>query len=88
MKKLDSHLGDVIHCRRRGDGTTEGSILPKSNMEVDWLGLSYSAWLKEYGSVVLDLQRRRVPSLEVELATVNLRYGRVTAVSYEAAGDE
>ncbi len=53
-------------------------------MEEAWLGYSYREWLKGYASVVLDLQRRRVPSLEVEPVVVLLAHGELVEVWYEA----
>jgi len=53
-------------------------------MEEAWLGYSYREWLRGYASVVLDLQRKRVPSLEVEPVVVFLRAGELTEVWYEA----
>jgi len=85
MKDVDTHLGDVLHCRREGDGTTEGSILIYSWLEK---GCDYLAWLSECELAEADLLRRRVPSLEVEPRYVRLQWGALRAVHYEAVGDE
>ena len=88
MNKVDSIRSSMLHCRIRGDGTTEGSILPHFSPEQCQRNCNCLEWSRGYESVVTASLKKLAPSFEVELATVNLQYGRLVAVSYEEVGDE